>query len=373
MIQKKIFHAIGLMSGTSLDGVDIALIETDGENHIERKRFESSYYTSTERETIRKALGSKDDSLDVRLADKIVTDKHISVVRNFLNNHDLKGKIDIIGFHGHTVLHDPKNKYTRQIGSPQSLADACAISVIGDLRVEDVKKGGQGAPLLPLYHKALAHENPKPLVFVNIGGVSNITYIAKGELLAFDCGPGNALLDDFMKKHFDKDYDESGDLARSGTPDKDMVKKWMQDPYFEKTPPKSLDRDEWDIQEIQYLPNADGAATLTQWTAEAVNKAVSLCPQKPKAAYITGGGRHNSYLMEHLKKILPCTVVPVEKQGWNGDAIEAEGFAYLAVRSLEGLHITEPGTTGAPKNLKGGTLYKATYTAAEGHPPISAA
>ncbi|MDH5722253.1 MAG: anhydro-N-acetylmuramic acid kinase [Alphaproteobacteria bacterium] len=367
MIQQKIFHAIGLMSGTSLDGVDIALIETDGENHIERKRFESAYYTKTEREAIRDALGSRGDSLNVRLADKIVTDKHISIVRNFVNNYDLKGKIDIIGFHGHTILHDPKERITRQIGNPQALADACVINVIGDLRQNDIANGGQGAPLLPLYHKALAHECKKPLAFVNIGGVSNITYINKDELLAFDCGPGNALIDDFMREHFEKDYDDKGELARSGTPDKDMVRKWMKLPYFDEAPPKSLDRNAWDIQELQYLPNADGVATLTQWTVEAINKAISLCPQKPKIAYITGGGRKNTFLMELLEKHLTCPVESAEEQGWNGDAMEAEGFAYLAVRSLQGLHITEPNTTGAPKKLTGGKLYKTNFVAEHQH------
>jgi len=299
------------------------------------------------------------------MAEKIVTDKHIALVRNFINNHDLKDKIDIIGFHGHTIFHDPKNKFTWQIGDSQNLADACGIDVVGDLRKNDVEQGGQGAPLLPLYHKALAHDKNMPAAFVNIGGVSNITYINDEELLAFDCGPGNALLDDFMKDHFEKDCDEGGALARTGSPDLDMVRKWMENPYFKNKPPKSLDRDEWDIQEIQYLPNADGAATLTHWTVECIKKAVSVCPKQPKICYITGGGRKNAYLMELLEKHLPCAVEPVEEEGWNGDAIEAEGFAYLAVRSRLGLHITEPDTTGAPKKLKGGKLYTASYISAD--------
>jgi anhydro-N-acetylmuramic acid kinase len=268
------------------------------------------------------------------------------------------GRIDVIGFHGQTVFHDPAHKFTWQIGDSQALADACGIPVVGQMRVADVQAGGQGAPLLPLYHRALAHELDKPLAILNIGGVSNLTWIGQEGILAFDCGPGNALLDDFVLKRTGKPYDEGGALASHGAADMARVKGWLGHPYFSLKPPKSLDRDAWRHADVSDLNDADGAATLLEFTVRSIEKGVTLCPAAPLSVHVTGGGRLNAQMMKRLKDIFQCPVAPVEALGWNGDAIEAQGFAYLAVRSLLGLPLTEPGTTGVPKALTGGVLYR---------------
>lgn len=359
MIQKKIQSAIGLMSGTSFDGIDIAWIETDGQAYVRPVAFEAFPYSERDRAAIRAALGRREKGPETEEAERLVTERHIAYLAKFMANHKIQpGQTDVIGFHGQTLFHDPANKFTWQIGDAQALADACGVPVVAQMRVADVQAGGQGAPLLPLYHRALAYEMAKPLAVLNIGGVSNITWIGADSILAFDCGPGNALLDDFVLKRTGQAYDKDGALASQGAADAARVKDWLGHPYFSLKPPKSLDRDAWRHADVSDLNDADGAATLLEFTVRSIEKGFTLCPAPPRSIHVTGGGRLNAQMMKRLQALFQVPVAPVEALGWNGDAIEAQGFAYLAVRSLLGLPLTEPGTTGVPKALTGGVLYR---------------
>ena len=347
------------MSGTSFDGVDIALIETDGEGTVRPLAFSGYGYSPEDRAAIRAALGRRERSAETDAAEKIVTTRHISFLDKFLTENKLSfHNVDVVGLHGQTVFHDPGARFTWQIGDAQALADSCGIPVVAQMRSADVKAGGQGAPLLPLYHRALAGQLAKPLAILNVGGVSNLTWIGEGYLLAFDCGPGNALLDDFMMERTGQSFDADGALAASGRADAERVQGWLEHPYFSLKPPKSLDRDAWRGADVRDLSDADGAATLMDFTVQSIALGLDLCPVRPDVVFVTGGGRHNSHLMSRLGGLFDVSVAPVELIGWNGDAIEAQGFAYLAVRSLLGLPLTEPGTTGVRKPLTGGVLYQ---------------
>jgi anhydro-N-acetylmuramic acid kinase len=345
----KVYRAIGLMSGTSLDGVDVALIETDGEGLIRRLGFATYPYDGPAREVIRGALGKKTDEA----ASAVVTDRHIQALRQFMKAFPAAKTAELIGFHGQTIYHNPAQGMTVQVGDAAALARETGKDVVSDFRSADVKAGGQGAPFLPLYHAALAAGLKKPVAILNIGGVANVTYIGDGEILAFDCGPGNALIDDFMKKRTGKNFDEGGAMARGGD-------RWMAHPFFAKLPPKSLDRDAWKVGGIEGLSDANGAATLAAFTVSAIARGADHLPAAPKRWYVTGGGRHNKAIIRGLRKHLGFFAVsPVERAGWNGDAMEAEGFAYLAVRSLLGLPLSLPTTTGVPKPLSGGVYTRA--------------
>ncbi len=404
MTGRKVYTAIGLMSGTSLDGVDAALIRTDGHDVAEPLGFVSLAYEAALRDKLRACLGRSDrDAADIREAERLMTAAHVEAVRALPGADGA----EVIGFHGQTILHNPRplikkggsGGVTVQLGDAGLLAAETGIDVVHDFRSADVRAGGQGAPFLPLYHRARAAKLDKPLAVLNIGGVANVTYINnvppplregvrgrvldmaqssniehphdslrnhhpppqgggdyfEGEILAFDTGPGNALLDDFVRERTGRDFDEYGKLAEAGKVAEDILAQWMEHPYFKSKPPKSLDRNAWDVSDVKGLNDADGAATLAAFTARAVIAALDHMPQKPKAWYVTGGGRKNETIMNYLKTHLK-NVAPVEDIGWNGDALEAEGFAYLAVRSLLGLPLSVPGTTGVKTPMTGGVL-----------------
>lgn len=327
-----------------MDGVDVALIETDGKAFVQVKGFASYPYSKAFVVRLRKALGKhKAPALE-----KELTDLHAKAVKAFLKKKKIKAEsVDVIGFHGHTLLHAPHKKITVQIGDGKRLAKLTGIPVVWDFRTEDVKAGGQGAPLVPVYHQALAARLKKPVVFLNIGGVANITYVGmKGELLACDTGPGNALIDDWALKHIKKPYDKNGWLASLGLPDKAWVARFLKHPYFKMKLPKSLDRDAFKA----FVPNhrvaPDGAATLTLMTAASIVESFKHLPKAPKQMIVCGGGRKNKTLMKMLAALAPCAVASIEKLKRNGDAIEAEAFAYMAVRSVLNLPISFKGTTG---------------------------
>ena len=359
MVAHKVYTVIGLMSGTSLDGVDAALIRTDGESHIETVDFITIPYEDTLRDAIRACLGKREDADGTVGRTEIeVTRAHAAAVDWLLSRAGLHPQdVDLIGFHGQTIAHDPANKFTWQIGNGAMLARLTGINVVNDFRSDDVAAGGQGAPLIPLYHAALAAALDKPVAILNIGGVANVTYIgASGEISAFDTGPGNALINDWVKKHLNREYDDNGMLARQGNVDDALLKQWLAHPFFAKTPPKSLDRNDFDLS--LSLSPADGAATLSAFTAAAVGKSLDHLPEVPKAWYVTGGGRHNGVLMDNLRAVLGVPVEPVENLGWDGDALEAQGFGWLAVRSVRGLPLSIPTTTGVPAPQTGGRLHK---------------
>lgn len=353
--------AVGLMSGTSMDGIDAALLRTDGEAVVEPLGALTAGYDAGLRERLREVLGSTERTQDLDAVERDLTDAHAHLVRELLAREGIEpGAVRILGFHGHTVLHRPEEGRTWQIGDAPLLARETGIDVVADLRGADVAAGGQGAPLAPAFHAALAAGLDKPVAFLNIGGVANVTWIGtEGETIAFDTGPGNALIDDWMRDRRDRPVDTDGRLAREGRVDRGILATLLGNPYFDAPPPKSLDRDDFDASELHALGDADGAATLTAFTADAVGRAVDHLPAAPRRWIVCGGGRHNPVLMHFLADRLAAPVDPVEEIGWDGDPIEAQAFAYLAVRSLRGLPISWPGTTGVPAPQRGGKFVPA--------------
>ncbi len=356
--------AIGLMSGTSLDGIDVALLQTDGEALVERGKSRTFPYDEGQRDLLKRALTAAITINDRRdrhgllgMAESSLTHWHAEAVRAFCRANDLSlAEVDIIGFHGQTVIHRPERGLTVQLGDGQALADALRVPVAYDMRAADVEAGGQGAPLVPVYHRALAEGFPKPVAFVNIGGVANVTWIGRsGELTAFDTGPGNALIDDWMKRHTGQARDENGKTARRGHVDEATVAQFLGDGFFEKSGPKSLDRNSFAGIDLDGLSLEDGAATLVAVTARSIAASVVHMPEPPGSWIVCGGGRHNAAIMDALTTWLP-NVMPAEACGLNGDSLEAEAWAYLAVRSLRELPITFPGTTGVPEPITGGVI-----------------
>ncbi len=359
----KTYKTLGLMSGTSLDGVDVALIETDGQGTVIPLGFLYVPYPDALRLRVKNHFGTKDKTPETEAVERDLTLFHADAVRAFLVQENLdKTDIDVVGFHGQTLYHDPDHGFTWQIGDGELLANELGINVVNDFRANDVKQGGQGAPLIPIYHYARARSSnlKRPVAILNIGGVSNVTWIDGNEddLVAFDCGPGNALLDDLVSKMTGERFDQDAGWARQGKADRDVLERWLSHDYFKKPAPKSLDRDAWDVKTISNFPLPDAAATLTAFTVEAIVKGAELFPEPAKEWYVTGGGRLNPAMMAGLANALKVPVLPVEQIGWNGDALEAEGFAYMAVRKLLDLPISFPKTTGCAEPLTGGKLHK---------------
>jgi len=350
--------ALGLMSGTSMDGIDAALIETDGVEVTASGPTATLPYDEPFRERLRDILGLPDPPLDLT---RDLTLLHAQAVKILLDEAGIRP--GLIGFHGHTVLHRPEERKTLQIGDGQLLADLTGIDVVADFRSRDVAAGGQGAPLVPIFHAALAQGHEKPLAVLNIGGVANVTYIGPHDgLLAFDTGPGNALLDDWMLAMTGYPIDLDGKLALEGQVDEDAVSSFLNHSWFSARPPKSLDRDEFAMLAkglMGGLGPADGAATLCAFTTGAVLRAVEFLPRQPKRWLVAGGGRKNPVMMEGLRRGLGVPVDAVEAESWKGDALEAQAFAYLAARHLAGLPISFPSTTGVPEPMTGGRLFKA--------------
>ncbi len=359
--QMEIYRVIGLMSGTSLDGVDVALLQTDGEARIVREAFLTVPYDAELREEIRACFGTPPDKLDekARAAERLLTEAHAQAINRLLKERSVQPQdIDMIGFHGQTISHAPDKGYTCQLGDGALLAELTGIPVVCDFRTADVKAGGQGAPLAPVYHQALAAAEEKPLVFLNIGGVANVTYVGENdELVAFDTGPGNALLDDWMLKKTGQAYDTDGKSARSGKADAVVLQKLLAHPFFAMRPPKSLDRGDFASKDWEHLNLEDGAATLADFTVESIAQAARHFPAPPKQWILTGGGRHNDFFVEKLKQKIGAAVRHIDDIGIDGDATEAEAFGYLAVRSMRGLPLSFPLTTGVPQPLTGGKLY----------------
>ena len=350
--------AIGLMSGTSMDGIDAALLETDGVTVARRGGFVSMPYDATMRAMLARTIGHRTAAPDVVAA---LTEMHAAVVDKLLKETSITpDRIDVIGFHGHTIFHQPAQRVTVQIGDGDALARLTGIDVVCDFRGADVASGGEGAPFAPLYHAALSQGLPRPLAVLNVGGIANVTWIgADDRLLAFDTGPGNGLLDDWVRENDLGDIDEDGRLAASGRIDEAVLARLMDHAYFDAPPPKSLDRLDFGLGPVRGLSPADGAATLAAFTARSVAVARRFLPQPPLRWLVCGGGRHNPALMARFATELQTAVDPVEAVGWRGDAIEAEAFAFLAVRSLQGLPLSLPGTTGVAAPMPGGVLHRA--------------
>ncbi len=359
--------ALGLMSGTSLDGVDVALIETDGRRVNAFGPSGYRPYTEAERHLLRQALYEAVDLPQrdarpgcLREAERIVTSAHAEAVAAFVAQHRIAFEdIDIVGFHGQTVLHRPERRLTVQIGDAAALAKEIHIPVMHDFRAADVEAGGQGAPFVPVYHRALAQslEREGPIVVVNIGGVSNITYIDGDTLIACDTGPGNALLDDYMSKFLNQRFDNEGRIAAQGQVDAAWIARALKQPFFSMPPPKSLDRNDFTALRLGDMAPADGAATLTAFTAAAIARVVPLLPKEPKSWIVAGGGARNLTMLRMLRECLaPATVQAADTLGWASDAIEAQAFGFLAARGLKGLPLSYPATTGVPFPMTGGII-----------------
>jgi anhydro-N-acetylmuramic acid kinase len=352
----KRWQALGLMSGTSLDGIDVAWLETDGLEHIAPGPALTVPYPAAFRERLRAVLGGVGPAAAVEAE---LTRLHAEAVAAFRTRHpDMS--FSLVGFHGHTILHRPAERRTWQIGDGARLANLVDCDVVADFRGADVAAGGEGAPLAPLFHRALAAGLAKPLAVLNIGGVANVTWIgaADDDILAFDTGPGNALLDDWVRRHTGAAADLDGALARAGQASEEHVARFLQSPFFARRPPKSLDRDDFRDAAALDLGIADGAATLTEMTAAAVAAARRHFPIPEREWLVCGGGRHNPALMAALARRVEAPVRPVEAAGWQGDALEAQAFAYLAVRSMRGLPLSLPSTTGVPRPTRGGQLFR---------------
>jgi anhydro-N-acetylmuramic acid kinase len=356
-----------LMSGTSLDGVDVALIETDGRRVSALGPSGYRPYTEMERSLLRQALYEAADLSDraarpgcLREAERAVTSAHAEAVAAFTAQHRMRfDDIDIVGFHGQTVLHRPEKKLTVQIGDALALAKAIHIPVMYDFRAADVEAGGQGAPFVPVYHRALTQslEWEGPTVVVNIGGVANITYIDGDTLIACDTGPGNALLDDYMFRWLNQRFDTEGRTAALGKVDAAWINRALQMPFFSLPPPKSLDRNDFAGLKLGDVPPEDGAATLTAFTVAAIARVAPLLPKEPKNWIVAGGGARNLTMLRMLRECLqPATVRAADTLGWASDAIEAQAFGFLAARGLKGLPLSYPATTGVPFPMTGGII-----------------
>lgn len=355
--------AIGLMSGTSMDGIDAALIRTDGRTSVEAVAAITIPYEADFRARLRSILGGVGAVPQVEAA---LTDLHAVAVEALLRHAGVAAsEVTAVGFHGHTILHEPDRGRTWQVGDGLKLAASVGIDVVSDLRVADVAAGGQGAPLVPVFHRALVRELPKPVAILNIGGVANVTWIGPGigpdeaDLLAFDTGPGNALIDDWCLRRLGWERDEGGDLASTGSIDPNRLDRLAAHPFFDEKPPKSLDRDafaRWAEPVLEGLSDADGAALLTAFTIRSIAEAARWFPAPVERWVVAGGGRHNATLMSGLRSRMNVPILGAEELDWDGDALEAQAFAYLAVRTLRRLPITYPGTTGVARPQTGGRV-----------------
>ena len=356
------------MSGTSLDGVDLALMRTNGEVLIEPLRHGFSAYDEETRQALRAALDVARDLPTPVLTDRalwtevlvmaesLVTQAHIEAVKAFLAGED---RPRLIGFHGQTIAHRPDEGVTLQVGDGEALAACVGADVVGQFRLNDMAHGGQGAPLAPLYHEVLAGPT-RPQAVLNLGGIGNLTWLGEGDAIsAFDTGPANALIDDWVMEKTGRAYDTDGALAAAGEVNDAALNALMADPFFTQAPPKSLDRLDFDMSPVTGLSAEDGAATLTAFTAQCVAQALALCPQKPTRLILCGGGRHNKTLCAMLAARADIGVVDCDILGWQGDALEAQAFAWLAVRHVYGLAFSRPETTGVRTPVSGGVLYKA--------------
>lgn len=366
--------AIGLMSGTSMDGIDLAMLRTDGEDFIERGPsffvpYEAAFRRRIEAglETVRSIARRDERPGDLDGLERDITGRHADAVEAFLRDGAGNwGSADVVGFHGQTILHRPQAGLTVQLGDGPLLASLTGLPVVYDMRANDMVHGGQGAPLVPAYHAALAHSLPPahaekfPIVFVNIGGISNITYVPEaGDPIAFDSGPGNALIDQWVSLEGGVPYDADGAIASEGGVVQAVVERYLDAPFFEKSGPKSLDRNDFTLETAGAMELADGARTLAAVSAAAVLKAAEHMPEPPKLWIVCGGGRKNPHIVGDLRDGAAkagAEVILAEDAGFNGDSMEAEAWAYLAVRSKKGLPLTFPTTTGCREAVTGGVL-----------------
>lgn len=354
--------SLGVISGTSMDGIDVALVETDGDDVVRPRAGATLPYDAALTAQLRVLIAdpARAETGDLAALEAAVTDAHCDAALAFLATQGVApGAVALAGLHGQTVLHRPERRLTVQLLDGARAAARLGIDVVCRFRHADVAAGGEGAPLAPLYHAARARGLEGPLMTLNWGGVGNVAYLGAGDPIAFDSGPANALLDDWTLRHTGRAYDEGGRLAAAGRVDEETLAALMDNPFFDRPPPKSLDRNDFHERAkiVEGLSPADGAATLAAFTVEATAAALRHAPEPPRRWLVTGGGRLNPVLMARLQARLGVPVEPVEAVGWNGDALEAELFAWLAARSRRGLPMSLPTTTGVPRPTPGGVFF----------------
>ena len=353
---------VGLMSGTSMDGIDAAYLETDGDGVVQPGHAITLPYAPDVRARLGAFIAAAPEkgALPVEAdLEAELTDLHAQAVETLLRAMRVStDALDVVGFHGQTIWHRPAKRQTWQMGDGERLAEHLGVPVAFDFRSADVAQGGQGAPLLPVYHAALARKAGVPVAILNVGGVANITCVGTSfdQLLGFDTGPGNGLIDEWVRARLRMAMDEDGAVAARGKVHRDLVDLLMEHAYFAQTPPKSLDRFAFTAHRLSHLSDEDGAATLTAFTAASAAQSLCHCPQRPQKIFVAGGGRRNPTLMKLLAEYSGVAVVSVDELGWDGDALEAQGFAYLAARVMRGLPLTFPGTTGIAAPATGGRV-----------------
>lgn len=361
MLKPGALWVLGAMSGTSLDGVDAAMLLTDGERILELGDSAYRPYSEAERAVIRAGFGRWPGEAAAQAAAEVVETAHAELLSRFPG-------ADLVGFHGQTLAHDPGGRGTHQAGSGAVLAQRLGVPVVWDFRTADVQMGGQGAPLAPFFHFACARRigADLPLAFLNLGGVGNLTWVdprqpapeAPGACLAFDTGPANAPVNDLMQARRALTQDEGGRLAAEGRVEEAVLEQFLRHPYFFRMPPKSLDRNAFPAlsEAVAGLSDADAAATLTAACAAAVARGAEHFPTPVSRVLVCGGGRHNATLMAMLAERLACEVQPVEAVGLDGDMLEAQAFAFLAIRVARGLPTSGPSTTGVSALVGGGQI-----------------
>jgi anhydro-N-acetylmuramic acid kinase len=347
-----------------MDGIDVALIESDGRARLKTGPSATFPYPPAVAERLRAVVADLSEAQAPQLElERLVTEAHVAAVEAFLERYSIaRERVALVGLHGQTILHRPRAGLTRQLCDGARAAAALEIDVVSDFRSADVAAGGEGAPLAPVYHAAMAAGLERPLMILNWGGVGNVTYLGVNEeIIAFDTGPANALIDDFLILRRGLEFDENGALGASGRVDSAALTTLMSDPYFDRPAPKSLDRNHFNAAAacVKRLSDADGAATLSAFTVESTAAALKHVPQAPARWLVAGGGRRNPNLMRRLGQRLQTKVEPVEAIGFDGDSVEAQCFAYCALRSRRGLPISFPTTTGVAKPMAGGVFWPA--------------
>jgi len=354
--------AIGVISGTSMDAIDVSLVTSDGRDAVLFGAGASYPYRDETRRALQAVIADAERASAEPLTEleAAVTADHLAAIRGYLADQKLDlATIDIVGLHGQTIYHRPEKRFTRQLIDGQAVADALGIPAVDRFRDADVAAGGEGAPFAPLWHRALAQGLAQPVMVLNLGGVGNVSYIDGETVIAFDTGPASAILDDFVLRRLGRPYDADGALAASGRVHEDLLAGFMANPFFDRPAPKSLDRNDFHrrAQVVEALSDADGAATLAAFTIESIVASLRHVPRAPKRWLVGGGGRLNLHFMARLSARLGVPVEPVEAVGWDGDALEAQIFAYFAIRSAKGLPLSLPSTTGVPRPMAGGRLH----------------
>ncbi len=363
----KNFYSLGLMSGTSIDGIDASIIRSDGEQFLEIIDDVYLKYDTKLRDKLKRTIDScfsKTQFIklfrNIKEVEKEMTIFHAKA-SNLLIKKNKKINVDLIGFHGQTIIHKPKEGYSIQIGNSHLLSKMTNKTVVSNFREKDILYGGNGAPLTPLYHKLLSSKIKLnfPIAFINIGGISNITYLEnKKKLISFDTGPGNYLIDQWIKSKSKMNYDNKGLIAQSGSLKKNILKKFLNDSYYNKKPPKSLDVKDFDLVDLNKLSLKDGCRTLSMLTVESICKSIYKLKKIPKNILFSGGGRKNQFIIDKIRNKINTRVYLIDEFNFDGDFIESQAFAYLAIRSFLKKVITLPETTGVKKPCSGGSIYK---------------